>query len=153
MALIRHPARYFWLFGLLLILLAGCDRLADPYSAEAYRQATSLKARSLALVGKGTEPYSKHEQTAEALLVDAASAFEFAKGRGREASQSTAKQWAVIVDPNGGSLADFVKEWKTAPNRRMSTFLVDEFLSVLTLQFDRIIELETGRRSTSSGEG
>lgn len=153
MVLIRTPVRAIWLFGLLLAVLMGCDRLADPYSAEAYRQATSLKARSLALVAKGTESYSKHEQTAEVLLVDAASAFEFAKGRGKEASQSTAKQWAIIVDPNGGSLADFINQWRSAPNKRVSQFFVDEFLTVLTLQFDRIIELETGRKSAGSEEG
>ncbi|MFK7879684.1 hypothetical protein [Roseobacter sp.] len=153
MYLIRTPIRFFGIFGLVFALLAGCGQLADPYSAEAYRQATSLKARSLALVAKGTESYTKHEQTAEVLLVDAASAFEFAKGRGKEASQSTAKQWAIIVDPDGGSLADFVNQWRKAPNKRMSQFFVDEFLTVLTLQFDRIIELETGRKSLGSGGG
>ncbi|WVX48522.1 hypothetical protein ROLI_016030 [Roseobacter fucihabitans] len=150
---LRLPIHILWIFGLAFMVLAGCERLADPYSAEAYKQATSLKARSLALVAKGTEPYSKHEQMADALLIDAASAFEFAKGRGKEASQTAAKQWAIIVDPNGGSLGDFVAQWRKAPNQRMGQFFVDEFSEILSVQFDRIIELETGRRSTSSGEG
>lgn len=153
MNLRRVPIRLIALFGLVFALLIGCDRLADPYSAEAYKQATSLKARSLALVAKGTESYSKHEQTADLLLIDAASAHEFAKGRGKEAAQSAAKQWAIIVDPDGGSLADFVTQWRKAPGGKMSKFFVEEFSSVLALQFDRIIELETGRKAAGNVEG
>lgn len=137
---------------LLLLLLTcfgllACDPIANPYSAEAFRQATSIKAKSLALIEKGTEPYSTHKTTADALLVEIAEAYEFARGRGQKTSDEAAQQWAIVRDPEGGSVGGFINEWKS--RGRMSAFTVEELGPVIALQFDRIIELETGRTITS----
>ena len=41
-----------------LVYLCGCTPLIGPYSPTAYQNATSLKAETLALMEKATEPYS-----------------------------------------------------------------------------------------------
>ncbi len=139
-------SRLLLLMGIALGLLA-CDPIANPYSAEAFKQATSIKAKSIALIEKGTEPYSEHQETADTLLVEISEAYEFARGRGRKTSDEAAAQWAIVRDPDGGSVAGFINEWQS--RGRMSTFTVEELGPVIALQFDRIIELETGRNITA----
>lgn len=126
-----------------LFFLVSCGPLADPYSPEAFRQATSIKAQSLALIDKGTAPYANHRDDADDLLVKISEAYEFARGRGRRNSDEAAGQWAIILDPDGGSVGDFVRQWQESG--RLNSFFVDEFGETVALQFDEIIELETGR--------
>lgn len=92
----------------------------------------------------GTEPYSDKAVKAEALLVDISAAYEFARGRGRNSTDEAASQWKIILDPNGGSVGAFVEQWRT--RGRMSEFFVTEFGEIISIQFDRIIELEIGRK-------
>ncbi len=126
--------------------LIGCDQLANPYSEEAFKQATSLKAQSLVLIASGNEPFLANEEEANALLLEFAKAYEFARGRGQTTSDEAAAQWAIVLDPNGGSVGEFIAQWRE--KGRMSEFFVSEFASTVSMQFDAIIELETGRKIT-----
>ncbi|MEX0308390.1 MAG: hypothetical protein AB3N12_13480 [Ruegeria sp.] len=136
-----------WFALVIGILLTGCEQIANPYSAEAYKQATSLKAKSLALIKNGTQPYSANASKAETLLVEISAAHEFARGRGRKNSDEAADQWAIILDPEGNSVGEFVALWRE--KGKLNPFFVNEFSSIVSLQFDRIIELETGRKITA----
>lgn len=127
--------------------LVSCGPFADPFSAEAYAQATSLKARSLDLIKRGGKPYAKNQARAEDLLLDIAKAYEFARGRGREAAATAAKQYLAILDPEGGSIAAYVAVWETQGT--VGAFSRGQFEEVVRLQFDRIIELEAGRKAIS----
>ncbi|MBL3567752.1 hypothetical protein JMM59_22515, partial [Rhodovulum sulfidophilum] len=126
-----------WGILVLVLALAACDPLANPYSADAYKQATSLKARSLQLIQNGTQPYSSHASTSDALLLSISESYEFARGRGRKNADEAAKQWAIIRDPNGGSVADFIRQWEE--QGIMSRYFVDEFGKLISKQFDEII--------------
>ena len=125
--------------------LVGCEPFANPYSAEAYKQATSLKARSLSLINRGTEPYSANAAKAEALLVDISVAYEFARGRGTDSTDEAAAQWKEILNSKG-SVGDFVKQWRADGSMKDREYFVQEFREIVSRQFDEIIELETGRK-------
>lgn len=145
-----YITKSFQRLGLTLAIclsLIGCDQIANPYSAEAYKQATSLKAKSLALIKKGSQAYSSNAAQADALMVEISAAYEFARGRGRRDSDEAADQWALILAPDGGSVGEFVSLWRT--KGKLSPFAVNEFGQIVSLQFDRIIELETGRKITA----
>ena len=135
------------LFVALLILfgvfLSACTPFASPYSAEAFRQATTIKAQSLALIKDATDDFKIHEARADALLINISEAYEFARGRGSTTTDVAASQWSAILDPNGGSVGGFISQWRE--KGRMSEFFIDQFSEVIALQFDSIIELETGR--------
>ena len=144
---IPNPIRPF-LAAFSLLLLLGCTPLANPFSAEALRQATALKARSLALINSGDEPFSRHQDRAEALLISIAEAYEFARARGQRNSDEAALQWAEILDEDGGSVGAFVALWRE--NGRVNEFFIPQFHEVVSLQFDTIIDLETGRQRPGS---
>ena len=140
----QYPFK-IWGVLILIIALAACDPLANPYSADAYKQATSLKAQSLQLIQNGTQPFSSHASTSDALLLSISESYEFARGRGQKNTDEAAKQWAIIRDPNGGSVADFIRQWKE--QGRMNQLFVGEFGEIVSIQFDAIINLETGRKN------
>ena len=54
--------------------------LISPFQEQAYENATTLKAQSLALIAKSGEPYSSHRESLEKLLVDVDAAYEYADG-------------------------------------------------------------------------
>ncbi|MEM6656639.1 MAG: hypothetical protein AAF625_01015 [Pseudomonadota bacterium] len=136
-----------WRVLTLALALAACDPLANPYSADAYKQATSIKAQSLQLIQNGTRSYNSQASTAEALLLSISEAYEFARGRGRKSTDEAARQWAIIRDPKGGSVADFIRQWRV--QGKMNQLFIDEFSEIASKQFDAIIGLETGRKITS----
>ena len=61
-------------------LLAACETIS-PFSPKAYEVATSLKAESLALMEKATEPAVSQTAAIQALQLNLEKAYEYAKGR------------------------------------------------------------------------
>src|SRR5574340_848091 len=80
----------------------ACAPLIGPYSPTAYQNATSLKADTLALMGKATQPYSDHEKEVEALLVKIDQAYEYVNGI--PSNSLSAKQWKILKKPDGDLL-------------------------------------------------
>lgn len=76
------------------LLLSTCTSIISDYSLEAYKNATSLKARSLALIDLSASPYSKHEDKTSALMLDINTAYEFAAGIPK--NKISALQWNLI---------------------------------------------------------
>ena len=58
-----------------LLLLAACTTLIGSYSAEAYKNATELKARSLVLVAQSNDAFPQHEAAVENLMTDVTAAY------------------------------------------------------------------------------
>jgi hypothetical protein len=111
------------------------------YSQTAYEQATSVKAESLALMEKATEPYSQHAQEVAALLLAVDKAYEYAKGRPK--NEISTEQWAKIKDPNSNLLGGFLKRWKE--KGQLNSTFVKEAEAQIAQAFDQIIELESGK--------
>ena len=142
-------ANRFRILLLSLVLLGACAALISPYSEEAYRNATSLKARSLALIAQSDEPYPAHSDQADQLMVDVDTAYEYVKGRtGNEVS---VQQWAVIRDPAGGLLGEFIPRWQQAG--KISAALSAESAILIARGFDTIICVEASKRAATNCKG
>jgi outer membrane PBP1 activator LpoA protein len=120
-----------------LSLLAACTTIS-PYNETAYKQATSIKASSMILMDKAINPYPSHKQEAEALLLEARKAYEYAKHRPK--NTESAKQWAIMIDPKRNMLAGFIEKWKA--DTTLSKFFIKEAKDEISDGFDTISGLE-----------
>ena len=106
---IQHSLKYV-LFAA-AVLLASCTTFAPSYNEQAYTNATSLKAKSLAMIEKSGTPYSRNASDVETLLVEIDAAFEFSKGLPN--NTQSAKQWDLMRAKNGGLFGQYVELWKS----------------------------------------
>jgi len=131
-----------------LVYLCGCTPLIGPYSPTAYQNATSLKAETLALMEKATEPYSRYDPKVEALKVELDKAYEFVHGiPGNELS---ARQWAILKQDakDGGRLVGrFFARWKELGT--LGDTVIAEFKPIISEAFDEIICLEANKREVT----
>lgn len=134
------------LVGLAALAISACEPLISPYSAEAYSNATSLKARSLAIVAKSGEPFPTHEEEVEQLLVDVDAAYEFARGNPKNGI--AAQQWALLRDPGGGLLGGYMRKWQA--EGRINDFVRTESQRTISKAFDYIICLEINKSRSAA---
>lgn len=134
----RHLLRII----LLLFLCMGCAPLIGPYSPTAYQNATSLKATTLALMDKATQPYSDHEKSVEALMLELDKAYEFVKGI--PSNSMSASQWLILKKPDGDLLGKFFLRWKE--QGALSQEFIREFKGLVSDAFDEIICLEAHKK-------
>lgn len=127
-------------FLLVVAALAACETIS-PFSETAYRLSTGIKATSLVLMDKAAEPYSLHEDAAEALLLEARKAYEYALHRPK--NEDSTAQWAIMIDPERALLAGFLRKWKE--DGQLRPFLVAEAKRSVAAGFDQISELESGK--------
>ena len=134
------------IFSLLTFVLLSCTPLISPFSEQAYQNATSLKAESLALIAKSGEPFETHKDAVAKVILDADIAYEYAKGLPQ--NQETALQWDILRDKNGHLLGGFARVWK------QKGVLGDYFKSQISEQiekaFDTIICLEINKKNSIS---
>jgi len=138
---IRHVLAA-WLF----VLLSACAIPMAEYNLDAYKNATTTKAQTEALIAKSGERYSQHVTDVDAVTLAINSAYEFAAGL--PANHLSAEQWNILRDPDGGLYGDFVATWKrqgtTSPAYRR------EKARQLNHAFDEIICLEANKKSEKS---
>jgi hypothetical protein len=126
--------------------LIGCAPLIGPYSPTAYQNATSLKAETLALMDKGTEPYREYERQIEALMVDIDKAYEFVNGI--PSNSLSAKQWLLLKKPDGDLMGKFFLRWKE--RKTLSEDYIHEFEGIVSDAFDEIICLEANKKEATA---
>lgn len=129
------------LLFLALIALSGCTPSIAPFSARAYEQAVDLKVDALRLMERAEEPYSRHRSRVEALEVRLVKAREYAMGRPH--NEITARQWNIMVDPDGYMAGGFFKRW--AAEDSLSWGFIREASLQIEAGFDTIIGLESGK--------
>jgi hypothetical protein len=129
--------------SVLFICLAACAPLIGPYSPTAYKNATSLKAETLALMDKATEPYTKYEEKVEALRVEIDKAYEYVHGI--PSDNLSAGQWEILKNPEGDLLGKFFFRWKSKGT--LDGVYIDEFKGIISDAFDEIICLEANKKS------
>jgi hypothetical protein len=128
-----------------MVFLAACSPYIADFSLEAYKNATSLKAETLALIDKSAEPYARHREAAEALTLRIDAAYEFAAGIPN--NQLSAQQWAIMRDPQGDLYGGFIRDWR-ADGPVGATFR-EEKKRQIGRAFDAIICLEANKRSAA----
>ncbi len=129
-----------------ILLVAACAPLISPYQEESYKYATSLKARSLALIAKSGTPFSQNRELVDQLLVDVDAAYEYAKGLPR--NQLVTEQWQILRNPNGELLGGFVRIWRQKST--LSQTFRSRLSALIGSAFDEIICLEVNKKSATS---
>jgi len=128
------------LAGVGALILAGCITTAR-FDQRAYETAADLKADSLVLVEQSVDHYTNHVAACDAVLLRVRKAHEYAKGIPN--NDKSVLLWAKLNDPELGSLAGYIADWKEAG--MFSEFEVEESLPLIGTQFDAIIELEAAK--------
>lgn len=121
----------------------ACTPLIGPYSPTAYKNATSLKAETLALMDKATEPYPKYAEKADSLMVGINKAYEYVNGI--PSDSLSARQWEILKDPDGNLIGRFFSRWKSRGT--LGRVYIDEFKGITSEAFDEIICLEANKKS------
>jgi hypothetical protein len=129
----------------LVFALAACDPLISPFQEQAYENATTLKAQSLALIAKSGEPYSSHREAVEKLLVDVDAAYEYADGLPK--NEVVSKQWDILRNPDGNLLGGITRRWRSSGTLR--PFFREEVAIQVGDAFDTIICVEINKREAS----
>lgn len=124
----------------LIILFIGCTTIS-PFNQVAYQQSTSIKATALLLMNNATQPYSTHSESVNALVLEAHKAYEYAKARPKNLDST--KQWEIILNPKGHSLAGFLKRWKS--EKTLGAFFVREAQRKIGHHFDIISATESAK--------
>jgi hypothetical protein len=93
-------------------VLSACAPLMAAYNGDAYRNTTSLKAETLALVADSDEPYVAYAAEVKALGTKLSSAYEFAHGLPK--NEISAQQWHLQIAPDGALYGGFVRQWQSA---------------------------------------
>lgn len=132
------------LFILFVGLLSACAPLIGPNSPVAYQNATSLKAETLALMDKATEPYDTHKAEVEKLFVEVNKANEFVKGV--PSNSISSRQWEILIKKEGDLMGKFFSRWASSETKTLSKIYVDEFKPIVSDAFDEIICLEANKK-------
>lgn len=124
----------------LALAASACTPIAS-YDEHAYQQTTSLKVQALELMGKATEPYARHRNEIQNLELQVREAYEYAKHLPH--NEITARQWEILMNPEGHSLFGFFSLWKDKGT--LDATFVQEAQGVVSDGFDQIIGLEIGK--------
>lgn len=143
--LYRRLAALFSLF----FVLAACEPFISPFTEQAYKNATTLKAQSLALIAKSGQPYSMHRDAVEKLLVDVDAAYEYADGLPN--NEVVSAQWVILRNPDGNLLGGFANRWRSSGT--LNPFIREEISMQVGKAFDTIICVEINKREASACEG
>lgn len=138
--------RVFYVLSLCLALIA-CEDIPQ-YSLQAYSNATEAKAKSLALLAKAEEPYARHKDAADALVLEMDVAYEFAAGI--EGNNAASEMWNIIRDPRQNSVGGFIRLWRDDLPGGLSEGFVDAFERDVRFAFDRLICLESNKREPTA---
>jgi hypothetical protein len=138
-----------WARALLIALLLGaCAPIISEYSLDAYKNATSLKAETFALVDKSGGKFRDHQKEVEALTTKIDAAYEFAAGLPN--NELSAAQWRLMRNPERGLYGGFIRIWKQGP---LPAEFREDKKKQLGAAFDEIICLEINKKETQRCTG
>ncbi|MEM6637244.1 MAG: hypothetical protein AAF667_15290 [Pseudomonadota bacterium] len=130
-----------WALIAAFLFVAACDPFISPYNEQAYRNATELKARSLDLVARSGEPYSRYSDEVADLALDVNAAYEYAAGL--PDNRVVTNQWNILRDPDGNLLGGFITQWRESGT--LSSFFREELSGQIAEGFDQIICVEANK--------
>lgn len=130
------------LVALILSPVAGCA-LISHYDATSYQHATDLKAQSLLLIAKATDPPGMHAAEIAAVQLKLLQAYEYERGKGKP-NLITVQQWELLNNPDGALMGGFLKKWQTE-NAAQSPAFIKGVSTNVSAAFDEIIKLERAK--------
>jgi len=126
--------------ALSVLFLVGCAAITG-YDPTSYKTATDLKAESLTLIEKATDPPAAHRAEIDQLRVNLRKAYEYEKGK-EGPNHLTVQQWKILNDPQGNLLGGFLRRWEQGGNGQSQVF-IDQVKRNIAKAFDQIISLES----------
>ena len=127
-----------YVLAVVLFLLVSCAPVYSPYI---YDQTADLKTRSLTIMNKATDPYSKHEKAVDQLKSDLESVLQQEKMR--KHNQVKVKQWNLLLTTDGYLLNGTFAKWQR--DTTMSENFVGLQCKLIGEAFDLIQETEKQR--------
>lgn len=131
---------------LVLLLVDGCAPIISEYSIDAYKNATSLKAETLALIDRSGEKYGKLKPEIDALTTRIDAAYEFAAGLPQ--NQLATEQWQLLRNPEGNLYGGLVGVWRKQGTVSAAYRSGKKF--EIAAAFDRIICLEVNKKDSQT---
>ncbi len=132
-----------WILLLLVVSIISACALMSHYDPTSYKQATDLKAQSLLLISKATDPPDKHAAEIADVQLKLQQAYEYERGKGK-LNAETVKQWELLNDPDAGLMGEFLKVWQ-AENKGQEPAYIKGMSKNVSRAFDEIIRLEKGK--------
>jgi len=126
--------------ALSVLFLVGCAAITG-YDPTSYKTATDLKAESLTLIEKATDPPTAHREEIDQLRVNLRKAYEYEKGK-EGPNHLTVQQWKILNDPQGNLLGGFLRRWEQSVNGQSQVF-IEQVKGNIEKAFDQIIKLES----------
>lgn len=134
------------LAAILVCLVSACAPLIAGYSLQAYQNATTLKADVAAMAANSTDDYTAHASDVSALTLRLNEAYEFARGEPENAI--AARQWRILLDPDGHLYGGFVAKWRH--DGHLSPAEAGNIKALLDRAFDQIVCLEANKQTATA---
>ncbi len=144
---LKMNIKFFVLAAFIFFTASGATKIAD-FDQYAYRNATELKARTMLIIDRASEPYQDHKDNIQDLEVGLLSAYEYAKSL--PDNQLTSKQWWILIDPEGDLWGKFHAKWKK--DEKLSPYFAKQFKKQTSAGFDAIICLEINKKEPTKCE-
>jgi len=125
-----------------IFFLVACAAITN-YDPTSYKTATDLKAESLLLIEKATDPPNLHADEIASLRLKLRKALEYESGKGKP-NTITVTQWRVLNSPTGGLIGGFLSNWEEK-NAGFSEPFLEEVKENVGKAFDEIIKLENAK--------
>lgn len=138
--------KLFSLVCALLVFVAGCDPLISPYSEQAYKNATELKAISLNLISKSGNSFNSHASEVSDLKTKVEIAYEYSKGHPKNGV--IVQQWEILKSPEEFLLGGFLVKWERDGN--INEFTREQSSEQIAAAFDTIICVEATKKNLSA---
>jgi hypothetical protein len=136
----RLPVQVLWPLLVALGLLAAC--MQAPFDMRALQQAESLRAQSLALIGRAGEPYDSRATDADALL--SAVRAERDAAAQVQGNGAVVQQWDTILAADGPYLGGILARWQAAGT--LGEVFRTEAASRVGAAFDALIDTEKAKK-------
>jgi len=129
------------------LLTVGCVQLAG-YDQQAYQNATSLKAVTIAMLEKSSveDSFATNEAAVEDLLVRLSAAYEYANGI--EHNNEAARNWRDLIGDDNLMIKGWIANWQAGG--KISKGLLPEIKEQIAEGFDTIICLEANKRQLTA---
>lgn len=129
------------LVGILLVLTtwSACVTI-PPFDPVSLEHATTLKADSLALLDKATDPPQQHEAAIAQLRQQLQQALEYEMNKPVKNTIAVG-QWKLMIDPEGNLMGGFLKKWEAEQVGRSPEFVAG-VKKLVGRAFDQIIQAE-----------
>jgi hypothetical protein len=133
-------------FFVLILLTSGCSPTISLFDQYAYQQTTAIKVDTHDLMQMATDDYRLHSKEIGDLDKGIRKIYEYDKNRPK--NEKTVQQWDILMNPGGGLLGGFLKQWKD--QGRLDSVYIAEKVTQIGKGFDQIIYLEIGKNKSAN---